>query len=499
MKMEKIIFQNRKYGNTIFEIDEDSIALRWLFGLPMDESCKGSPERLCGLMDFDFGPGGCLQSDGKVVDYEYTDEELRLRYHVPKKNVEIVTEWKADGSLGIFSRKDTVTNLGAEPVTVLRFLPKFVFASGEYECFVQNSTWCYENKGGWEKLGRGGVSLRNEDGRTTQGGTPFFGIRSARYGRGAAFHIVPKGNWEIRMERASGGVGPQGSEIAILRLGQSTERFSYSLRPGESIRFPELIIQGLSEGRLYKEAENIQKWLVKTDENVCRCSHKVAYNPWFSCYDHINQEEMKRAAKLAKELGCEIFEVDAGWYGQGPDWGCCVSDWREKQDGAFFGNLKEFADEIRSLGMGFGLWMEPERIAGQAPKRKEHPEWFAKGSGDFFYPKLWEEEPYQYIKGEMLRLIETYSLAWMKIDFNFELEEDETRSEFLCYYENLYRLIDEVKSLHPEVFIEACASGGLRTDINTMRHFDGHFICDNVNPFDGQSMYEQLLVRTVPN
>ena len=226
--------------------------------------------------------------------------------------------------------------------------------------------------------------------------------------------------------------------------------------------------------------------------------HQIVYNPWFNCFDDIKVDELLRYAAAAKELGCEIFEVDAGWYGQGADWSCCVGDWREKQDGAFYGKLKEFADQIRGLGLGFGLWMEPERMMGNAPMRKLHPEWFAVGSSGGYYPKLWKKQPYEYIKAEILRLIETYELAWIKMDFNFELEEDETRSGFLYYYESLYRLLDEVKALHPKVFIEACASGGLRTDMNTMQHFDGHFICDNVNPYDGQNMYEQLLVRTDP-
>ncbi|MCI8694976.1 MAG: hypothetical protein HFH91_20155, partial [Lachnospiraceae bacterium] len=75
-----------------------------------------------------------------------------------------------------------------------------------------------------------------------------------------------------------------------------------------------------------------------------------------------HEEKLLRYAESARELGCEIFEVDAGWYGREPDWSSSVGDWREKLDGAFYGRLAEFADKIRGMGMGFGLWMEPERI-----------------------------------------------------------------------------------------------------------------------------------------
>lgn len=494
--MDKVIFRSKGYGNTVFEIDRGCVSMSMLFGMAMYPGTAGGPARIQGILDYDCVKEGKCAETARLEGWENEDDTLTLTYRMPKSGVVFRTAWTADRELGILTREDEITNMGASEVCLHRYLPKFVFAPGNYECYVQNSTWCYEDRGGWEPLGRAGVFLQCEGGRTTQGAAPVLGLRSRTDCRGLAFHIIPKGNWEIRLQRASGGVGPQGMEMPLLRLGQSSDGLACRIEPGKSLKLPKLLIQGLPQGNIYGQTESLQKWLRKNASQPNRAPHKVVYNPWYSCYDHINVEDFLRWARIAKQIGCEIFEVDAGWYGQGDDWGCCVGDWREKQDGAFRGKMKEFSDQIRAMGMGFGLWMEPERTAGGAPVYQAHPQWFARGSGDCYFPKLWEKEPYEYIKGEMLRLIETYELAWMKLDFNFELEEDETGSQFLYYYENLYRMIDEIKEIHPEVFIEACASGGLRTDINTMMHFDGHFICDNVSPLDGQNMYEQLLART---
>lgn len=496
--MEQVIFYNRIYGNTVFEIEENQVGIRLLMGMPMFLAPDNSPARLLGITDWDASVTKDQRTKLSLTHWEKTEDTLTICYETDPAGLRLQTSFQVHKELGILTRQDTVTNEGREGAVLYRCMPKLLFASGEYECYVQNSTWCYENKGGWAPLGRSGILLQCEGGRTTQGASPILGVRDNASLQGVAFHIVPKGNWEIRMQKASGGVGPQGSEIPLLRLGHSPEGFAYELLSQETMELPQLVIQGLGEGKLYREAENLQRWLNKKAAGRRSCEHKIVYNPWFNCFDDINQEELLSLAKEAKELGCEIFEVDAGWYGQEADWSSSVGDWREKQDGAFHGRLSQFAEEIRALGMGFGLWMEPERIMENAPMRKQHPEWFAKGSSGGHYPKLWEEKPYDYIKGEMLRIIEAYGLAWMKLDFNFELEEDPTRSGFLRYYEALYRLIDEVKALHPEVFIEGCASGGLRTDINTMLHFDAHFNCDNVNPYDGVNMYEQLLIRTFP-
>ena len=83
-----------------------------------------------------------------------------------------------------------------------------------------------------------------------------------------------------------------------------------------------------------------------------------------------------------------------------------------------------FADEVRSAGLGFGLWMEPERFGPGVPIRKEHPEWFFPREATFARIDLTRPDAREYLKREICRLVETYQLAWMKIDFKFELGRD---------------------------------------------------------------------------
>ena len=160
-----------------------------------------------------------------------------------------------------------------------------------------------------------------------------------------------------------------------------------------------------------------------------------------------------------------------------------VVAWREKQKSAFKGRMADFTDEVRAAGLGFGLWMEPERNSRLVPLAKEHPDWLLPGANGYYYPDLSQMKVYNHILSEISRLVETYELAWIKIDFNFELSIDPYRMEFANYYTKWYKLLDELRSKFPQVFFEGCASGGMRLDINTLSHFDGHFLSDNVNPF----------------
>jgi alpha-galactosidase len=202
---------------------------------------------------------------------------------------------------------------------------------------------------------------------------------------------------------------------------------------------------------------------------------------------------------VAREIGCEVFVVDAGWFGPGgPGWWDQAGDWREKTSDAFHGAMGDFADEVRAAGLGFGLWMEPERFATGAPVRGEHPEWFLPAQDDLARIDLENPEAYRYLRGEIGRLVETYRLAWMKIDSNFELGDDSTGAELHGYYTRWFALLDDLRAAYPETFFEGCAAGGMRLELNMLAHFDAHFLSDTVNPVDTLRILQGALLRVPP-
>jgi alpha-galactosidase len=153
---------------------------------------------------------------------------------------------------------------------------------------------------------------------------------------------------------------------------------------------------------------------------------------------------------------------------------------------------------VRAAGLGFGLWMEPERFAPLAPILKEHADWFFPGDREYRRIDLENPQAYAWLKGEVFRLVQTYQLAWMKVDFNFELGSDPARRELRGYYQCWYRLLDEIRAAFPNTFCEGCASGGMRSDIQTLAHFDNHFLSDTVNPIDVLRIKQGAWLRLPP-
>ena len=98
----------------------------------------------------------------------------------------------------------------------------------------------------------------------------------------------------------------------------------------------------------------------------------------------------------------------------------------------------------------------------------------------------------------MCRLIETYELAWLKVDFNAHLGRDETGKELAGYFDVLHRTWDEIRERFPDTFIEGCASGAMRLDLESLTMCDAHFPSDSIHPTDMVQICQGTMLRIAP-
>jgi len=467
--------------------------------------------RLCGLPlgreGVDNGPAATqgvalLKVDGLryeagqlALDHvEEAPAAMTSRWRIGETPLRLTVAWKGDPATGIVSRHDTVTNTGAAPAVLSRCLARIALPPGRYECYTQESRWCRENQGAWQPL-RTGLRQSHLSGRTTEGGTPFLAVRPAAGEQGLAFHVLPRGNWTIRVNPvADGGELP----FAVVELGLADENLHRALQPGETFALPEILFQPLPLGEVHPAAPVLHRYLLAHGFRDAKPEAPVIYNTWFDQFEILDVPRLRAQLTAAKEAGCEVFVIDAGWYGAGgPDWGAQTGDWREKTEAAFRGRMSEFADEVRAAGLGFGIWMEPERFGAQAPVRAEHPEWFIP-VGSQARMDLIQPAAYAWLRGEIGRLVETYRLAWMKIDFNFRPDTDASGAELADYTAAWFSLLDEVRAAYPGTFFEGCSSGAMRCDLEMTRHVDGHFLSDTVNPTDMLRITQGAWLRLPP-
>lgn len=491
--MKKHVYQYNSESQTIFSV-EPAYALRLhrLFGLP----CAESPSPwVSGFFTLDTDKGSLLFERENPCETEFHPDGFSFTCTDSTAGFKVQSVWTFCSDTGIWNRKDSLTNISDADILILRSLARFSLAPGDYEIYSQSSRWCHESQGHWQPLTHGSVLLSCEGGRTTQGGTPYLCIRNHHQAGGAVFHVIPNGNWVIKasLRTAPGDSVP----YAVLEMGLSDEHLRLSLKPGQTVELPEIIVQELLNGQPQYSASRLHRYLLQSSKRQTRLP--LVYNTWFDAFGDLKTNRLEQQLAAAKEIGCEVFTVDAGWYGQsGDDWYTQCGDWRERQNGAFYGQMKDFANAVRSAGLGFGLWMEPERFGPDVPIVKLHPDWFIDAKNGYFYPDLCNEAARAYISGEIMRLIESYELVWMKLDFNFDLGIDPTGTEFLCYYQQWYEIIEDVRHQYPQLFLEGCASGAMRLELSSIRHCDAHFLSDTVYPPDVLRIFEGTLLRLLP-
>jgi alpha-galactosidase len=164
-----------------------------------------------------------------------------------------------------------------------------------------------------------------------------------------------------------------------------------------------------------------------------------------------------------------------------------LGNWDKPEPDKLPSGLPALADYVRSTGMQFGLWFEPERIAKGTRLEKAHPDWVLWRAGypwgllDFGRPEVQE-----WAINLLDRHIKELGLRYIRWDFNYDplwtWETFETPERYgilqIRHVEGLHRVEDWLRQHYPEVILESCSSGGLRIDLQTIQRRPTIWISD---------------------
>lgn len=423
------------------------------------------------------------------------DSGLTLTLVLRSPQLRIVSRWSVHAETGVLCRRDTVCNTGSEPVRITSVAACFAFTPGRYTALFQDSQWGNENVLCRRELAAETLELTCRGGRTNEGCAPYLFLREEESALAVAFHLVPQGDWRIRIRPSTtvGQLVPQ----RVVELGPAAEGFCYELAPGESWQLPEILIQSIPDGRPESGAPRLHRYLAETGMGNRRRDLPFVYNTWADATETLDLARLRQQLAAAREAGCDLFVVDAGWYGMGGEgWFERVGDWRERAPAAFGGRMAEFADEVRAAGLGFGLWMEPERFGAKVPIVAEHPEWFLPTPTGHFFADLRQAAAREWIRGRIEEVIARYRPVWLKFDTNTEFGNDGTG--LAAYFQHWDALMAELRAAHPGIVFEGCASGGLRSELGTVRRFDCNHLSDSQNSMDVLRIYAAGLLRLPP-
>jgi hypothetical protein len=339
---------------------------------------------------------------------------------------------------------------------------------------------------GLHEIGRHEQFGAAEDGRSSGEYVPWYTLRNAD--GGLITSLAWSGRWRLDAARKG--------DAEALSLGISD--FAHRLGPGEKVTLPTMVVSGFA-GTLDDGANAWRRWLTEhwmpsTPENW----PWIQYNHWYAYFGDIDAERLLDEARLAAEAGCEVFVIDDGWFrGRRPDsyfagWG----DWVEDLE-KFPRGIKAFGDDIRSLGMAFGLWVEPERADDNGDLVRAHPDWVAMRGGEPIYRPgpdgnegvhlcLGNPDVQRWMTDEIIRVVHDYGVDWLKWDYNlgYGLGCDaadhghQAADGHHAHTLGLYKVMEELRHACPDLVIENCASGGHRVDLGLLRFTHTNWVSD---------------------
>ncbi len=209
----------------------------------------------------------------------------------------------------------------------------------------------------------------------------------------------------------------------------------------------------------------------------------------FTYTDEKNQLEAIDAF-LKRGYKPDIWWIDAGWFPCDKRISPYISDyWKSgvgnlKYDDERYPNgMTPIGEKCAENGMDFLVWCEAERVHIGTSTYLEHPEHllFSKSPEKWFQENalinLADPKACDWLIDTMDAFIKKNKITVYRQDFNFQpmnywdSNEQENRVGILenLHIQGLYRYWDTLKERNPDIWIDNCAMGGRRNDIELMR------------------------------
>jgi alpha-galactosidase len=312
-------------------------------------------------------------------------------------------------------------------------------------------------------------------GRPTNSDLSYFNL--AWPGQGAIVVVGWPGQWAAEFVR---------DDTAGIRVVAGQELTNFKLHPGEEVRTPLIVLQ-FHDGNVVR-AQNIwRRWMIA--HNVPRPGGK----PFATEFDSTSGDlsDAAREIRLLEDWGkrgiqLDHWIMDANWYPNGGKW-FHTGTW-EPDPARFPRGLREVNEAAHAHGIKTVVWFEPERVWPGSWLWEKHQDWLLK------CPKEDEQTPElgrfanrlldlgnprarQWLVNHIDQMITKHKIDVYRQDFNINplaywrandlpdrqgITENRYVTGYLAWWDELLRR-------HPEIWIDTCASGGRRNDLETLR------------------------------
>jgi alpha-galactosidase len=435
----------------------------------------------------------------ELAGVDHDDHTARVTCRAADAGLTLVTDLELDEA-GVLLVRHELRNGGTRAYALDRLGVVLPVPPEATELLDLTGRWCRERhpqrlpwaaQGTWTRDSRRGRTGHDAT-LLLMAGTAGFGNR---HGHVHGVHLAWSGDQSSWAERR-----PDGRPVlgAAEQLGPG----EVLLQPRESYRTPDVLavfsdegLDGLSR-RLHRH--------VRARPSHPRRPRPVVLNTWEAVYFDHRLDRLIGLADVAAAIGVERFVLDDGWFLHRRHDRAGLGDWTVDPQ-VWPDGLAPLISHVRGLGMEFGLWVEPEMVNEDSDLYRAHPDWVLQVGAalpvswrhqqvlDLSVPEAWE-----HVLGQLDALLRDHDISYLKWDHNRDLVDAGHDGRPAVHGQTLavYRLLDELRSRHPAVEIESCASGGARVDLGILARTDRVWASDTNDALERQSIqrWTQLLL-----
>lgn len=482
-KMEYPAFGNTDFRNPAYEILQEN-------GSHITDFKYASHKIYAGKPSLENLPASYVEDDSEATTLELTLTDSLL-------NMNLVLMYTIYENSAVITRSARFENNGDQTLRLEKALSVCVdFNDCDYDWMQFSGSWARERKPEIHDLSSSGVTqIESMRGHSSSQQNPFVIIKrkhtTENMGEAFGFNFVYSGNFIASAETDT-------YKTTRFTMGINPRCFSWKLTPGTSFQTPEVIMTFTKNG-LNSLSQTIHQHLQK---RVARGYWRdrprpVLLNNWEATGMEFTEDSIAQIAQMGAEVGVELFVLDDGWFGKRTELSG-LGDWYVDKSKLPNG-VKGLADRIKSLGLKFGIWIEPEMANADSDLFRNHPEYVLKTPGrlksvgrnqmvlDYSNPEVVD-----YIYNMLDEAFDGVDLSYIKWDMNCSITEcfssywpaDQQGEVYHRYILGVYNLYERLIKKFPELLFESCASGGCRFDAGMLYYAPQAWCSDDTDAIE---------------
>lgn len=425
-----------------------------------------------------------------LTESQHTADSLCFLASDKDADLQLKVDISLDEQSNVFCWKHTLTNT-SETAYTLDYLscPTLPISLAMSQLTTLHGRWGKEFQQQKTELAAGKFQIDNRRGRTSHEHFPGLIIAedttSELAGTALAAHLGWSGNYRLLVDNIS-------EHQRYLQCGELLLPGEVTLQQNESYETPVLYTTQTDAGlskvsqQFHHYARNklLPKWT--------RTTRPVHANSWEALYFDHGMEKLIALVDAAHATGAERFILDDGWFIARRSDDAGLGDWQVDET-VYPDGLHPLVNHVRSKGMQFGLWFEPEMVNPDSALFRAHPEWVLQYPPYPLVPArnqevldLSQPELFDYLFNAISTLVDEYQIDYIKWDMNRDTLNAGSGRQASQHTQihAVYRLMRALNKKHTTLEIESCASGGARVDFGVLQHTGRVWTSDNIDPIE---------------